>query len=238
LKYRVMSPESLEWAFVFEPAAVLLHKLRQRWPMMAPGILQPFARAADMTAKRVLRKHTQRSTLAGWSDAEIDASTFVELAPRFLDRFRLRPEWSPRELGWLTQQAGQRRSAGRLHFRVVRDSSDDPVGCYAFYGKKGGVARVIHAAATNKGWEGLTGHILDTAESMGCIGAHGAMRKEMMPHVYSIRGMFFYYAAATMVHSNRADVLGAVEDGAAFIGGFAGDRWTRLATDEFGSFGA
>jgi hypothetical protein len=73
---------------------------------------------------------------------------------------------------------------------------------------------------------------------MGCIGAHGAMRKEMMPHVYLIRGMFFYYAAATMVHSNRADVLSAVEDGAAFIGGFAGDRWTRLATDEFGGFGA
>jgi hypothetical protein len=60
------------------------------------------------------------------------------------------------------------------------------------------------------------------------------MRKGMMPHVYAIRGMFFYYAAATMVYSNRADVLDAVEDGEAFVGGFAGDRWTRLATDGFG----
>jgi hypothetical protein len=234
LKYKVMSPESLEWAFVFEPAAMVFHKVRQRWPLAAPRILQPLAGAADFAAKRVLRKHLKRGALAGSSDVEIDASTFVELAPRFLEDFRLRPEWSSHQLEWLTTQAGQRRSAGPLHFHLVRDSSGNPVGCYAFHGEKGGVARVLHAAATNKGWEGVIGHILNTAESMGCIGVHGAMRKGMMPHVYAIRGMFFYYAAATMVYSNRADVLSAVENGEAFVGGFAGDRWTRLATDEFG----
>lgn len=234
LKYKVMSPESLEWAFIFEPAAIICHKLGQRWPLAPTTILRPFARAADLAAKRVLRKHMKRSGLAGSRNAAIDGSTFVELAPQFLDPFRLRPEWSFRELEWLTKQAGQRRSAGPLHFHVVRDSSGNPVGCYAFYGEKGGVARVIHAAATNKAWEGVIGHILDSAESIGCIGAHGSMRQGMMPHVYSIRGMFFYYAAATMVYSNRADVQSAVEDGAAFVGGFAGDRWTRLGTDEFG----
>jgi hypothetical protein len=238
LKYKVMSPESLEWAFVFAPAAVVLHKMRQRWPLAAPRILQPLAGAADFAAKRVLRKHLKRGALTGSSDVEIDASTFIELAPRFLEHFRLRPEWSFRELEWLTTQAGQRRSAGPLHFHLVRDATGNPVGCYAFHGEKGGVARVLHAAATNKGWEGMIGHILDTAESMGCIGVHGAMRKGMMPHVYAIRGMFFYYAAATMAYSNRADVLSAVENGEAFVGGFAGDRWTRLATDEFGRSGA
>jgi hypothetical protein len=234
LKYKVMSPESLEWAFVFEPAALIFHRVRQRWPLAAPRILQPLAGAADFAAKRVLRKHLKRGGLTGWSDVAIEASTFVELAPKFLDDFRLRPEWSFRELEWLTTQAGQRRSAGPLHFRLVRDPSDNPVGCYAFYGEKGGVARVVHAAATNKAWEGVIGQILDTAESMGCIGVHGTMRKGMMPHVYAIRGMFFYYAAATLAYSNRNDVLSAVENGEAFVGGFAGDRWTRLGTDEFG----
>jgi hypothetical protein len=208
--------------------------VRQRWPLAAPRILQPLAGVADFAAKRVLRKQLKRAALAGWSDVAIDAPTFVELAPQFLEQFRLRPQWSFREFEWLTTQAGQRRSAGPLHFRLIRDSSDNPVGCYAFYGEKGGVARVVHAAATNKGWEGVIGHILNTAESMGCIGVHGAMSKGMMPHVYAIRGMFFYYAAATMAYSNRADVFGAVENGEAFVGGFAGDRWTRLATDEFG----
>jgi hypothetical protein len=237
LKYKVMSPESLEWAFVFEPAALAFHKVRQRWPLAAPRILQPLAGAADFAAKRVLRKHLKRGALAGSSDVEIDASTFVELAPKFLEHFRLRPEWSSHELEWLTKQAGQRRSAGPLHFHLVRDSSGNPVGCYAFYGEKGGVARVIHAGATNKGWEGVIGQILNTAEAMGCIGVHGTMRKGLMPHVYAIRGMFFYYAAATMAYSNRADILSAVEDGEAFVGGFAGDRWTRLGTDEFGRSG-
>jgi hypothetical protein len=234
LKHKIMSPESLEWAFAFEPAALIFHKVRQRWPMAAPRILQPLAGAADFAAKRALRKHLKRGALTGWSDVAIDASTFVELAPRFLEHFRLRPEWSFREFGWLTTQAGQRRSVGPLHFHLVRDPSDNPVGCYAFYGAKGGVARVLHATATNKGWEGMIGHILDTAESMGCIGVHGSMNKGMMPHVYAIRGMFFYHAAATTAYSNRADVLSAVENGEAFVGGFAGDRWTRLGNDEFG----
>ena len=52
--------------------------------------------------------------------------------------------------------------------------------------------------------------------------------------------MFFYYAAANTIglFRNRPDVLSAVENGEAFVGGFAGDRWTRLATDEFGRSGA
>jgi len=233
MKYKIMSPESLEWACVFDPAAILLHRGRQLWPWAPTSLLRPFARAADFAVKRALRSRMKRTPPAGWSDEAINVSRFVEMAPRFLEEFRLRPEWTPGDLGWLVGQAALRQSAGPLNFHVIRNASRAPVGCYAFYGEKGGVARVIHAAATNKGWSGLLPLILDNVESMGCIGVHGAAREGMTPYVYSTPGLFFYYTGGTMVYSNRADVLSAVEDRGAFIGGFAGDRWTRLATDDF-----
>jgi hypothetical protein len=38
-----------------------------------------------------------------------------------------------------------------------------------------------------------------------------------------------------MVRSVNKDVIQAVRDNRALIGGLAGDRWTRLGTDEFGA---
>jgi hypothetical protein len=234
MKYKILSSESLEWAHVFQPAAVVLHKLAGRLRWMPAGLLRPLARAADFAAAPLLNRKFRRGASPGWSDAAIDAATFVEMAPRFLAGFRLRPAWAPPELSWLVKQAGLRQSAGPLHFRVVRDSSGDAVGCYAFYGERGGVARVIHAAATRRAWSALLAKILDTTESMGCIGVHGAARKEMMPHVYSFPGMFFYYAGGLMIYSSRADVRERIESDDLFVGGLAGDRWTRLSTDQFG----
>ncbi len=46
--------------------------------------------------------------------------------------------------------------------------------------------------------------------------------------------MFFYYAGGLLAFSDRPDVRQAVENGEAFLGGFAGDRWTELASDSFG----
>jgi hypothetical protein len=46
--------------------------------------------------------------------------------------------------------------------------------------------------------------------------------------------VFFYYAGGTLMFTNRPDIRRAVEAGEALLGGFAGDRWTELASDKFG----
>jgi hypothetical protein len=145
----------------------------------------------------------------------------------------LRPDWSSAEFAWLVDQARRRRSAGPLNFRAVRDSSGARVGAYAFYGERNAVARVLHATATEKSWGGVLSLILETTRSMGCIGVHGSTRRGLLSHVYSVPGMFFYYGGGTMVYSHHADVNAALDEGAAFVGGFAGDRWSRLGTDRF-----
>jgi hypothetical protein len=55
-----------------------------------------------------------------------------------------------------------------------------------------------------------------------------------MAHAYAVRGVFFYYAGGMLMYSNRPEIRQAIESGEAYLGGFAGDRWTQLASDSFG----
>ena len=74
----------------------------------------------------------------------------------------------------------------------------------------------------------------ESARAWGCIAARGSVKAPMLPHAYAARGVFFYYAGGSLLYSKREDVKRAVESGQALLGGFAGDRWTELASDSFG----
>jgi len=231
--YRVVSPDSLEWACVFEPASLALHKIRQRLGSPWLRALKPLARVADLAAAAALRAAAGAPKKSDWRDEEVDAETFVDIAPRFLTQFRLAPDFTRAEFLWHIAMARQRRSAGPLHLQVVYDGAGAPAAAYAAYGDKGDVARVFHAVAAPHAWARMFDKICETAQARRCIGAHGSLKRPMMAHAYAVRGVFFYYAGGLMAYSNRPDIRQAIESGEAFLGGFAGDRWTRLASDNF-----
>jgi hypothetical protein len=232
--YRVVSPDSLEWATVFDPASIALHKIRQR--MRAPwlGALKPLARLADVAASAALRAAEGAPKRSDWRDEEVDAETFVEIAPRFLASLRLRPDFTREEWLWHIDMARRRRSAGPLHLQVVYDGAGTAVAAYAVFGGKGDVARVLNAVAAPHAWGRLFDKMRETARARGCIGAHGPLRAPMIAHAYGVRGVFFYYAGGMLMYSKRPEVKRAIEGGEAYLGGFAGDRWTQLASDSFG----
>ena len=232
--YQIASPDSLEWACVFEPSSLALHKARQRLSGRWLGALKPFARAVDLAAAAALRAAEGPPKRSDWRDEPVDAETFLDIAPQFWKPFRLRPAFARSELAWVIAMARQRRSAGPLHLSVLYDGAGAPTGAYAAFGAKGDVARVIHAAAAPHAWSRLFDKMRESARMRGCIGAHGSLKRQMIAQAYATRGVFFYYAGGTLAYSNRADVRRAIENGDAFLGGFAGDRWTRLASDSFG----
>jgi hypothetical protein len=237
--YQLVSPDSLEWACVFEPAALALHKVRQRlgasW-LGASGLraLGPLTQLADRPVAAVLRRAERAPKHSNWRDETVDAETFVDIAPRFLGQFRLRPDFTREEFLWQIEMARQRRSAGPLHLQVIYDGAGAPAGAYAAFGGKGEVARIFHAVAAPHAWGRLLDKMRETARARGCIAAHGPLKRPMVAHAYSLRGMFFYYAGGMLAYSRNPEVKRAIESGEAFLGGFAGDRWTRFASDSFG----
>ncbi len=88
--------------------------------------------------------------------------------------------------------------------------------------------------ATWHAWGRMFDKMLESAREAGCIAIHGALRRPLTSHVYATRGAFCYYAHGTLIYSHRPEIRRAIEAGEAFLGGFAGDRWTRLASDVFG----
>ncbi len=232
--YQVVSPDSLEWASVFDPASLALHKARQRLGAPWLGAFKPIARAADLVAAAALRAAEGGLKRSDWRDEEVDAETFVDIAPRFYEAFRLRPNFSGAEFLWLIGMAQRRRSAGPLHLRVVYDAAGTPAAAYAAFGGRGDVARVLHAVAAPHAWGRLFDKMRESARERGCIAIHGPLKKPMMAHAYGVRGVFFYYAGGVLAYSNRPDIRRAIDNGEALLGGFAGDRWTQLASDTFG----
>ena len=234
MNYFPVSPDSLEWMCVFEPAALALDKLRQRVASPLLGALRPLARALDLAAAAALRGAAPPAKLGVWRDEAADAESYIAAVAKLGATFRLRPDLDDSEFHWLIARARERQSAGPLHLRVLYDPAGRPAGAYAAYGGKGEAARVFHCLAAPNAWGRLFDAMRESARARGCIAAHGPLKAPMMAHAYAVRGVVFYYACGMLAYTNRADVRTAIERGEAILGGFAGDRWTRLASDSFG----
>ena len=234
LAYFPVSPDSLEWMCVFEPAALALQKLKDRASVPGLGALRPFARALDLAGGAAWRRLAPPPRRSDWRDEEADSDAYIAAVAGLGDPFRLRPDLGAQEFHWLIDRARERRGAGRLHLRVLYDPSGAPAGAYAAYGGKGQSARVFHCLAAPHAWGRLFDAMRESARERGCIAAHGPLKAPMMAHAYAVRGMVFYYAGGMLAYTNRPDVRSAIQRGEALLGGFAGDRWTRLASDSFG----
>ena len=233
VNYQVVSPDSLEWAVVFEPASLALHKVRQRLGVGLLGALKPVARTLDLAAAGAIKFAAGAPKRRQGRDEEVEPEAFIEIAERLSEPFRLRPAFARSEFLWLIERAKRRTGAGPLRLRVIYDGADAPVAAYAAFAEKGGIARVFHQIAAPHAWGRLFDHARENAQAWGCIGAHGPLKAPMMAHAYSVRGAFFYYASGVMFYSKRPDIRQAIESGQALLGGFAGDRWSDLASEKF-----
>lgn len=235
LKYQLMPLNCLQWMRVFKPAALLLYKARERWPLPPAPLFAPVTHLVDRAAARALRPRQRHAVPPRWREETIDAAGFAAVLPGFVEAYRLRPAWPATELGWLLDQAAQKRAGGDLAFRLVHGGTGTaPIGCYAFYGRRGGPAAVLQLLARPGQWGTVLESLAASAEAMGCIAVHGPANAAMMPDLCAYRGLLFFYGGGTMVRSRREEVLRAVREDKALIGGLAGDRWTRLGTDPFG----
>ena len=234
MNYFPVSPDSLEWLCVFEPAAFVLGRLKERLAAPALGALKPLARALDLAGAAALRRLAPPAKRGEWRDEAVDDATYVEAVARLSGSFRLRPDLDDTDFLWRIARARERRSAGPLHLRVLYDSSGAPVGAYSAFGGKGEASRVFHCLAAPNAWGRLFDAMCESARERGCIAAQGPLKGPMMAHAYAVRGVVFYYAGGMLAYTNRPDVRAAILGGEALLGGFAGDRWTRLASDSFG----
>lgn len=229
MRFRLLPNASQEWFRILRPLELALEKKGERLPR---NLLRPVARLADRGLRRMLP--LRNDTPPGrWRDERMDMGAFMVLARRLAGGRRFRPAWDEAEFAWMLGLAAEKRAGGDLAFRRVVDDQGGLAGCYAVYARPGGVAQVLHLLPEAKQAGVVLDALLRHVDDVGCAAVRGSTEAGLMPELFRYSDILYRHIGATLVHTDRADVLAAIEADDMLIGGLAGDRWTRLISDRF-----
>ena len=223
----VLPIQSLDFRRVFRPAAWLVARGRRRLPLWLAAVASALAPLADA----VLRRALPDMPTAGASGAEITADEFASVAPGLVERFAVHPVWSKAELGWLIEMAQRNSVDGPLHFRELRDEKGHLCGATAYYARPGGVARVLNMQTRPRQECAVVTELLAHLDAMGCIAVQGIAQPFLMEALRRQKGVVFVPRGGLCISTRHADIVDAAQRGDFYLGGLAGEDWSRLVTD-------
>jgi hypothetical protein len=224
----ILPVQSLEWRRVFRPLRWTASSLRRRLlgRTYLGLLLKPFDAALRAAISGFVTPQREK-TVSG----PITREEFLEAAPRMVERFAVHPQWSPDELGWLLDMAALNRTQGPFVLRAVRNSVGLLLGCYAYYGPPGETAHVLNIL-TLGGYEmEVVSQIFADLDAAGFAGARGIALPFLMEALLRQSRTNFRYRGYFCISSRHSDVRDAAARGDIYIGGLAGESWSRLLTD-------
>lgn len=223
---------SLNWLRVFRPVSAAVEVMERA--SAAAGLLRPFGSLADRAAERLglssLRVTPPSARRTAFDD--VDRREFAEAVLALKDRFVLRPQWDRHSLDWFVEQAERKRALGAPCWRIARSRTGDIVGCYAYFGRPGGIAWLLQALCTPDVAGELVDDLFAHACGQGCAGIRGGGHPWLTPELIS-RKTVFYGRAFFVAHARDKSLLQPIQSGQALISGLAGENWMRLIGDRF-----
>jgi hypothetical protein len=224
---------SLNWLRVLRPAGTGV-RIAERG-LKAMRLLRPVASLADRAAERAGMRTFRASPMTVGSRTNFwDASRaeFVEAVLKLSELFPLRPQWDRASLEWFMDHAQTKRQFGKPSWRIAESRSGQLVGCYAYFGRPGGIGWLLQAlCAPNISGE-LVDDLFSHADAAGCVAIRGAGHPWLTPELIS-RKTLFYGRAFFVAHAKDKSLLEPIRNGQGLISGLAGENWTRLIGDDF-----
>ncbi len=231
-RFTVLPLQSLEWIKVLRPVGTVAYLLCKRWPRAGSRAASAGA-ALDAILPRWPATAIDARSIRGTVDRAIDVSAFVAAAPGFLSGYALRPAWDADELTWLMTQAARQTRHGTLHVREVLDRGGERAGLYVLYARRGGVAYALQVLSRPRREEIVIGNLIACAAAMGAVAVRGAASREAVFGLLRQRGVLYRHVMSTVVWAGDPDIAAAVAAGDVFVGGLAGETWTKIFADTF-----
>jgi hypothetical protein len=223
--------ESMEWVRAFRPAATMLALAAEAAP--PARLARPLAAAADLVALRMAHLSSRFAPPASpTGDRATDDEELVRLIPEFAESYVVRPAWDAATLRWVLAHMARKERHGPMIARAVLGKDDRPLGCYVYYGRRGGVAFVLQMFSRPETVEPVLDNLLAHAAAQGCVAVRGRTQARLLDALQR-RDCVFFRHNATVAHSANAELMAAIRAGDALITGLAGDGWTRLVGDTF-----
>ena len=226
----ILPVQSLEWLRVFRPAAYAASRLSRASRSMAGLPLRQIARPFDAMLRGVWPAPRRLTRQAGVISPMADED-FITCAPSMVARFAVHPSWSRTELRWLLAMARLNVRPGPLSLNAVHSPDGELAGCFAWYGCPGAEALVLNIL-TRRGAESLVIQaMMDHLQGMGCVSASGMAQPFLLDAFDCRPGLVYRLRNHVWVSTRHADIRAAIRRDDVYLGGLAGETWSRLLSD-------
>jgi Acetyltransferase (GNAT) domain len=220
--------QNLDWTRLLRPARyalALLDKHRSR------SLLLLAARApcalADVMAARVPPNRFNRND-DGLCDEPLDAAGMLGHLPAVVNGgYPLRSQYDRESLTWLLGQAARKLRHGRLRARAVRERGR-LLGWFIYYARHGTVNEVLQLAAGDGAFDRVLRRLFEDAWRQGATALRGRLDPYHLQQLSDRHCWMRREGAWTLVHSRHAEVVTAMERGAAGLSRLDGEWWLRF----------
>ncbi|MCC8957419.1 hypothetical protein H8B02_29465 [Bradyrhizobium sp. Pear77] len=222
--------QNLEWVRTFRPLGALVERLWPHFPRRIDGRLATLTRPADNLLSR-LRGDEEIEGGTDLKVLEMSVPDFLTHAPRFIAHYAVRPLWSEDELGWLVSLAAQNTKFGAFTICAIEDRSGAVIGRFVYYAAPGRTAHVLNILSLPGQEVGVLCAMFRHLERTGHVEARGRAQPALMAGLGLQRRLVFRHRAFAMALIRVPEVNDAVVRGDIYVGGLAGEDWSRLMHD-------
>jgi len=222
--------QNLEWVRSFRPVGALAGRFDTRFLRgKLPG-LPILARPLDGLLRRLLPQRDSPDRGAA-RVADMPVPTFLVHAPRLIAHYAVRPLWTEEELFWLMSLAAQNTRLGAFTIRSVLDRGNAIIGCFVYYAAPGRTAHVLNVLSLPGRESAVLEAMFRHLDETGHIDARGRAQAALMTGLSLQRWLVFRHRAFTVALTRIPEINEALARGDVYLGGLAGEDWSRLLTD-------
>lgn len=222
--------QNLEWARSFRLVGALAGRFAERFLRGKRLGLPVLARPLDSLLCRLLPGEDAAESGAA-SVVEMSVPTFLVHAPQLIAHYAVRPLWAEEELSWLVWLAAQNTRLGAFTIRAVIDRAGAIIGCFVYYAAPGRTAHILNILALPGREPAVLSAMFRHLDDTGHVEARGRAQPALMAGLSLQRWLVFRHRAFAFVLTRLPEINDAVARGDVYVGGLAGEDWSRLLTD-------
>ncbi|MBB3944387.1 hypothetical protein GGQ73_000310 [Rhizobium skierniewicense] len=216
--------QSLRWYKVFKPLPAATGYVRRRVSQKYPALLHQgsLPLPASMSGSR---------TASGFSASPVDVDMYAQYANQFLANYTVAPVYSAPDLDWTIKASSDALGQGRLVLAQVQDGNGVVNGVFSFVRARGGEAQILDLLWQTGKQEAVVDTVFTSLKEAGFAFASAQVRPEIIPALSKQKGIWYRHVTGVSAASRSPEFKQAMQSGQAYIGGVAGESWSRLVHD-------
>jgi hypothetical protein len=222
--------QSLEWLRSFRPLSAMIGRLAERVLRRRDPGFAALMRPVDALLRRLVIG-TDVQEPAGSRVTEMSVADFLKHAPQLIAHYAVRPSWSEDELSWLVSLAAQNTQLGAFTISAVEDRAGALIGSFVYYAAPGRTAHVLNILSLPGREIAVLDAMFRYLERTGHVEARGRAQLALMRGLALQRWLVFRHKAFAVALTRSQEVSDAVARSDVYIGGLAGEDWSRLMHD-------